>query len=165
MQKHTAAGVSGFALLEAMVALFVLALGALGYAAMQMNGLRMTESARMQTNAVLLAYEIADSLRSNRQAAAAGAYDGAVTAGETPTTCSDACTPSELAQAHYDAWGQVLSSLPSGAVNIAREQDGDNWLMTVTLCWDETRGSVSDTRCPVVADSAALRQYVIRVLL
>ena len=66
---------SGFTLLEVMIAVFVLAVGLLGVAGMQMIGLRNNNSAALRTQAVFLAQDIADRMRANPTAVAAGAYD------------------------------------------------------------------------------------------
>ena len=63
---------SGFSIIEVLVALLVLAIGLLGLAALQAQGLRFNHDAYVRTQATQLAYDIIDRMRANR--ANAGAY-------------------------------------------------------------------------------------------
>ena len=69
------AGARGFTLVEVLVALLVLAVGMLGLAVLLVEGLQGSRSAIEHTQAVNLAADIAERMRSNR--AAASAYDTA----------------------------------------------------------------------------------------
>lgn len=60
------ARMSGFSLIEVMIALVVLAFGLLGLALLQTMNLRYTQSANQRTQAVNLAGELIDMMRSNR---------------------------------------------------------------------------------------------------
>lgn len=73
---------SGFALVEVLVSMAVLAIGLLGLAALQMTGLKAAHSTNQRSQASVFAYEMADRLRANRgvtgvaETALGGAYDG-----------------------------------------------------------------------------------------
>ena len=56
---------SGFSLLEVLIAIVVTSIGLLGLAAMQATGLRNNHSAYHRSQATVLAYDIADRMRSN----------------------------------------------------------------------------------------------------
>lgn len=64
------AAMSGFSMIEVLVALVVLALGLLGFALLQTMNLRYTQSADYRTHATNLAYELLDQMRVNRMTAA-----------------------------------------------------------------------------------------------
>ena len=61
----------GFSLIEVLVALLVLAIGLLGLAALQAQGLRFNHDAYVRTQATHIAYDIVDRMRANNTNAAA----------------------------------------------------------------------------------------------
>ena len=56
----------GFSLIEVLIALLVLAIGLLGLAALQAQGLRFNHDAYVRTQATHIAYDIVDRMRANR---------------------------------------------------------------------------------------------------
>lgn len=60
----------GFSIVEVLVALLVLAIGLLGLAALQAQGLRFNHDAYVRTQATHVAYDIIDRMRANRANAA-----------------------------------------------------------------------------------------------
>lgn len=68
-------GQRGFTLLEVLVAVVILSVGLLGLAGLQAQSLRANQSALFLSQANLLAYDIVDQLRANRDAARSGDYD------------------------------------------------------------------------------------------
>jgi len=60
----------GFSIIEVLVALLVLAIGLLGLAALQAQGLRFNHDAYVRSQATNLAYDIVDRMRANRDNAA-----------------------------------------------------------------------------------------------
>jgi|SRR5690606_18806665 len=126
---------AGYSLIEVLVALFVLALGVLGAAALQMNSLKFNQTASMRTQATFLAYEMIDRMRANRTIARNGNYVQTMSAGK-PTGTS-------VAQRDIAAWMTSIEiQLPSGDGAIA--QSGD--LFTVTVQWSEARVGGSETQ-------------------
>ncbi|RVU41771.1 type IV pilus modification protein PilV [Rheinheimera riviphila] len=65
---------TGVSLLEVLIAVLVLSVGLLGIAGLQTANLRNTQSAHQRTVAVLLAASMAERIRANPVAAAAGAF-------------------------------------------------------------------------------------------
>ncbi len=118
---------SGTTLIETMVALLVLSIGLLGIAAMQMSGLFQNRAGYERSQAVMLADEIAERIRVNRPAAAAGNYDtaiGTVIASPAGTCLGEAadCTPQTLATEDLGLWKDRLDAIlggGDGAVQIA----------------------------------------------
>jgi type IV pilus assembly protein PilV len=127
----------GFSMVEAMVALLVLAVGMLGIAGLYVTSLRASGSALLRTQAVNLAADMADRIRANPTASvayAAAAADNGCVGGVVD------CTPAALAADDLFRWqAQLRTTLPD---------DGDP---------NTPQGSV------VVAGASAPFAYVISV--
>ena len=67
--------ISGFTLVEFLVALLIFAIGILSLTALQLRVLRGDISAHNYAQAIQVAYSMMDRLRSNRNAALAGSYN------------------------------------------------------------------------------------------
>lgn len=126
----------GFTLLEVMVALVVLSVGLLGLAALQTATVRFNQNAFLRTQATNLAYDLADRMRANREAALAGGYDSAYAG--TPPACNAAVGAGTVAQQDLSGWRIALTCmLPLGNGRIQR----NNRTVTISVRWDETRGN------------------------
>jgi type IV pilus assembly protein PilV len=115
----------GFTLLEIMISVFVLAVGLLGLANLQMLSLKNNHSAQYRTSATVNAYDIMDRMRLNRAA---------------DYTIAMAATPSgsTLKDTDLIAWKTVLSNdLPAGDGSVIFNGD----IVTVAVQWDDSRGS------------------------
>lgn len=103
----------GFTLVEAMVALIVLSVGLLGIAALYVETLRANRTSLHRTEAVNLATDIADRMRSNRLPADAYNCNGA---------CDPAAPPASanaIAIADLTDWvTQVQAQLPGGTADL-----------------------------------------------
>lgn len=120
----------GFTLLEIMISVFVLSVGLLGLAGLQMTGLKNNHSAQIRTEATVQAYDILDKMRLNKVAAKAGNYDIALTASApSGTTLEDTDRASWLTN--------LVNALPTGDGAIATAAG----VTTVTVQWDDSRGS------------------------
>jgi type IV pilus assembly protein PilV len=120
----------GFTLLEVLIAILVLAIGLLGLAGLQVTGLRADHSAFHRSQATMLAYDILDVLRANRQDARNGAYNLGLGDG--------APTGSSRSAQDLNRWlAELANRLPQGdgGVTVA------NNLVTVTVQWDDSRGT------------------------
>lgn len=97
----------GTSLVEVLVALLVLSIGLLGVAGLQMTSLRNNRSAHLRSQAQVMAYDITDRMRANRDIAIDdGAYNIAIGATGTAGT---------LAGDDLVRWKEALaSSLPAG---------------------------------------------------
>lgn len=167
LSRHTVADMKnkqqGFTLIEILVATFILAIGLLGMAGLQANGLRHNHTAYLRSQATLLAYDIVDRMRSNIAAFNNGDYDLAhlatgYNAGSGHPSCYDTsstpagCTDAEMAQNDIWAWSQALAKLlPNG--------DGvvciDNNMTTLG-----TGPAAGDHQCESVAGDTT---YVVKV--
>ena len=150
----------GFTIIEVLIAVLVLSLGLLGMAGLQATSLRANTSAAQRGQATLLAYDIIDRMRANRDQALAGSYVN--TAGTTPTTggtdCQSAatCDAAEMAAYDLNQWKCLLGNWSSNAVcanmgitrGLLPDGDGDIDMngdqVTVTITWSETHWGDSD---------------------
>lgn len=123
-------GLSGMTLIEVLIAVLVLSVGLLGLAAMQTVSLRQNQSAAVRSQATLLAYEITDRMRANRQAALDGDYNLAIGAA-TPT-------PSDIPTTDLADWRNELElRLPAGTGSV----EVDDEIATIVVQWDDSRGA------------------------
>ncbi|CDH45106.1 type IV pilus modification protein PilV [Candidatus Contendibacter odensensis] len=125
----------GFTLIEILVTVVVLSIGLLGLAGLQATSVRFNHSAYLRSQATSLAYDIADRMRVNRQAALLNnSYTGSVT-----RTCqSSVALAGTVAAQDIAAWGNALAcALPLGRGTIVR---GAGNIFTVTVLWDDSRG-------------------------
>jgi type IV pilus assembly protein PilV len=129
---------SGFTLLEVVISVLVLAIGLLGLASLQAVGLQFNQSSQFRTQATNLAYEMADRMRSNRQAARDGDYDGGLADPLTDCTPNLALDQATVAARDVASWRNSLACLlPLGNGAIAVDSDG---IATITVQWDDSRG-------------------------
>lgn len=120
----------GVTMIEVLVTVIVLSIGLLGLAAMHGVSLKNNHSAYMRSQASLLAYDIIDTMRADRERALSGAFNVA----EADTPASD--SPSA-------PWVQRIEAvLPSGLGMV----DVNERMVTVTLAWDDTRGAGDQQR-------------------
>ena len=127
---------SGFSLIEAMVSLVVVSVGMIGIAALYGQGLGATRTALSRTQAVNLAADMADRIRSNRQGGASYGGPGA------NNNCDPGggvnCTPAQMAA--HDVWvwtNQVAQQLPNGA-GVVQYAPTAPPTFTIQITWQET---------------------------
>lgn len=134
---------SGMTLIEVLIAVLVLSVGLLGLAAMQTVSLRQNQSAAVRSQATLLAYEITDRMRANRQGALDGDYNLAIDAA-TPA-------PTDIPTTDLAEWRNELDlRLPAGTGSVAVDA---NDMATIVVQWDDSRG----------ADAPITFQYMTRL--
>lgn len=111
----------GFTIVEALVALVVLAVGMLGIASLYVTTLRASGSATSRMHAINLASDLGDRIRANRTAEAA--YAGAAAANGTTCLGTGAtCTPAQMAAHDLFVWQAAIQAAlpgaPAGAVTV-----------------------------------------------
>ncbi len=138
---------AGFNLIESMVALVVISVGLLGVAALFVSSVKTTDSAMLRSQAVSLAYELADKARANLQEAELGSYDIALGQTVTAVDCTTVqCNTSQLAQSDLADWkAKLAAALPSGDGSAAL---GAGEIMTITVQWND-RGTVEQYQLQV----------------
>ena len=120
--RFLAAPECGVAMVEILVSLLILTIGALGLAGLQFYGIKFNHSSYERSQATTLAYALADTMRANQAQAAASAY--ALTRGATPPTATDCsantCTPSQLAAYNLSTWfTQLQGALAGGTASVS----------------------------------------------
>jgi type IV pilus assembly protein PilV len=128
----------GTTLVETLVALVVLSVGLLGIAALQMTSLRNNRGAHLRSQAQVLAYDIADRMRANRNVALANAY--VVALGVTPAGGT-------LDALDLQGWKATLAqALPSGDGEITRVGN----MFRIRITWTDSLGvQTFDTRTQI----------------
>ncbi|WP_372381848.1 type IV pilus modification protein PilV [Xanthomonas sp. NCPPB 1068] len=125
---------SGFSLIEVLIALLILGVGLLGFALLQTNNVRFTKSAQQRTIASNLAYEVIDLMRAQRSmvgyytAITYGSFDGI---GGTNCARPVDSSPTEA----MSRWRcDVVRALPDGKAQVILESNGE---VTVTVRWGD----------------------------
>jgi type IV pilus assembly protein PilV len=117
----------GFTLVEVLVTVVVLALGLLGVAALQTVALKSSRTALYRSYATFYAYDIADSMRVNRAAAVAAAYN---------LDFANAATGGTVAGDDMAAWKTALDrDLPSGQGKVTVDGQGH---ALIEVRWSES---------------------------
>ena len=136
-------GQLGHGLIESMVSIFVVSIGFLGFAGLQVNGLAAANDSLFRSKAIYLSYQMADRVRANLPAAQAGSYNSLSGTGSSPGCITTSCTPVQVAQNDFYEWSaEVAAVLPDGAGTICRTGnpnacDGAGSVYAITLTWTE----------------------------
>lgn len=144
---------SGFTLLEVMVAMVIFSVGMLGLAGIQGLALQNNSTSYMRTMASQQAYNMSDLLRSNtdRDGKIDTTFDNIVTSlGTVPTKNCIAdnqttnCSESELADFDIYHWKlRLADELPSGRGKVTKSAN----VYTIIIMWDEDRTGVTAEGC------------------
>ncbi len=125
----------GFTLIEALIAMVVMSVGMLGIAGLYVQTLQAGRTSQFRTQAVTLAGDVADRIRSNRTAGLT--YLGAGADNDCDSGLLD-CNTHQMAAHDVFLWQrQARRTLPDGAVRVALDQATIPWTYTVTVTWDE----------------------------
>ena len=122
--------------MEAMVAVLVLSIGALGYAALQIKGLSASSSSMWRSKAGNLANEMTDRVRANRSGAVAGGYNS-LTTPQTVTDCGSTadCAPTRMAVLDHGQWNTTLANeLPGGSGVVCLDATPDDGTAAASAC-------------------------------
>jgi type IV pilus assembly protein PilV len=146
---------SGFTMIEVLISVLVISIGLLGMAGLQTTGIQQSHNSYLKTQASLLAYDMADRMRSNLKGVADGNYD-AVDSVDSPVNALPACIASASACSstetatydiyewtHANAGGSIANLLPSG-FGMVEQTAG---VFTITVLWDEARTGADGTDC------------------
>jgi type IV pilus assembly protein PilV len=153
---------SGFTMIEIMVAVFILGIGVIGIAGMQLHALRTTQQSTFQTIAIELASGMADRMRANEHRMKLvdsvnpflnlDFQSTTETVAEPVVSCyASDCDAMELAQFDIYEWkSRVKAELPGGRIKICR--DASPWdSATGAYQWTcASSGTASNTAPPVI---------------
>ena len=163
-KQHT-----GFSLIEVLIAIFVLSVGLLGSAGLQMRSLQQNQSAYFRSQATIMAYDMADRIRANASGLSSGNYNLTTAADNscssiTATTVAT-CTPAQMAAHDMYEWAGngtsinniaevlpngsgivCLDSTPDDGTSAAVACDGSGTVYAIKVWWadDRTQATASD---------------------
>ena len=127
--------VSGFTLIEVLIALVILSVGMLGIAGLYVHSMQAGRTSIMRHNAVTLVGDIADRIRANPRAGPAYALAGA------NNNCVDGginCTLGQMAANDIFLWDQqAANTLPNGTVTIVFNNGVAPPTYQITVAWTE----------------------------
>lgn len=133
----------GTGLIEAMISIFVVSIGFLGFAGLQVNGLAAANDSLFRSKAIYLSYQMADRVRANLPAVQAGSYNSFSGTVSSPGCITTSCTVAQVAQNDFYEWSTELAAvLPDGAGRICLTGDpaacdGAGGVYAITLTWTE----------------------------
>ncbi|PCI20616.1 MAG: type IV pilus modification protein PilV [Piscirickettsiaceae bacterium] len=139
----------GFSLVEVMIAVFVLAIGLLGIAGLQLTGMKNNQTAYVRTQVTLLATSLADRMRANIAGAETGDYLIANVVG-TNNNCGlgygtvivSACSSSNLAQDDLFRWIELAkTTVPQPTASVTCTTPANVLVVAPTAGIDCPRGS------------------------
>ena len=105
----------GSGLIEAMISIFVVSIGFLGFAGLQVTGLAAANDSMFRSKAVYLSSQMADRVRANLPGATAGSYSNLSGTGSNPGCVTTSCSTAQIAQNDYYEWTtEVAQLLPDG---------------------------------------------------
>ncbi len=168
--KHNITSQSGFTLVEVLVATVVLSLGLLGLAGMQTASMRYNQDAYIRSQAVAVANDIIDRMRTNQDGVIAGNYDAVDSRNAVPGDqgCSTApCTSAQIASQDIREWTDHFQdvyglgtayapTLPAGAFGTVTNNAGT---YSVVITWNET-GALNST-----GDDSTTQTFTIEMVL
>jgi type IV pilus assembly protein PilV len=134
----------GVSLIEALVGLFVLALGLLAMARLQAGHLTEARNTNARALAVQMAADLKERMLLNPGAMTAKPADNPYLTGfksappeDLPDCSKRACNPSQIAQSDLAAWKQQLAALlPDGDAQVFNA-DGDRHQFGVLIAWSD----------------------------
>ncbi|UTH76164.1 type IV pilus modification protein PilV [Chromobacterium sp. IIBBL 290-4] len=148
-------GEKGFTMLEALIALLVLAMGVLAAVAVILNAERASSSSYLRQMANQYAYDMVDRMRANSAEVSAGAYDmasGAAASTFQSNCVSTVCTASGTAAFDKYQWlTDLQNNLPGGTGSIYQPASGTSTERVVQVWWtDGTQASGSTQQTEIV---------------
>lgn len=142
----------GFSMIEALVALVVLGVGMLGIASLYVVTLRTSGSAISRMQAVNLASDLGDRIRSNRNARDAYQGEGAAEDSDSCMGASANCGAEEMAAYDLALWQKQIEAAlpgdPTGAVEVDTTTNPTTY--TITITWLEAGQANEDNRLSYV---------------
>ncbi len=157
--KHNIKSQSGFTLVEVLVSTVILSLGLLGLAGMQTTSMRYNQDAYLRSQAVAVANDIIDRMRTNQDGVIAGNYDVIDSRNDVPADqgCAAApCTAIQIANQDIREWtdhfqdvyalgAAYTPTLPNGAFGTVTNNAGT---FSVVISWTEMATRHTDAGNP-----------------
>ena len=134
IEVHQANHQRGSTLVEVMIAVFVLAIGLLGVAALQASALRNSGSALERSQAVIQTYSILDAMRANNAGGVSVARSGGYNVALGAASGGNALASSDLAAWQASLLATLGASAQGGIACVAA-------VCTITVQWNDSRGT------------------------
>lgn len=133
--------VSGFTLVEVLIALVIMSVGMLGIAGLYVHSMQAGRTSVFRHHAVTLAGDVADRIRANPRAgpvyALAGANNNCIATGVD-------CTPTQMAANDIFLWDQqAVDTLPNGTVTVVFNNAVVPPTYQITVAWVEPGENMS----------------------
>jgi len=130
----------GVALIEVMVAFLLLSIALVGFAALQVNSVKATQSSLMRSDASILATNILESMRVNK----AAAISSGLPYNYSPGSCTAPGSDGTLAKSDLIAWYSSLnnafkSACTSADITCTDSSSASPGICTVNIQWDDSR--------------------------
>lgn len=144
----------GVGMIEILVTVLLLSIGFLAAAQMQVQGMRFSQSAYMQSQAYFMIADMMDRMRGNKTGAEDGFYDNQSTSSSAnnPNCSTQFCDDQQLAQQDLFDWSAQLHPLLGQANFVPLLPSSDsvpavaeiipqgNGVFTIQVTWNETIG-------------------------
>jgi len=125
----------GYIMFEVLISVLVISVGFIGLAGMQVGGLAAANDSLLRSKAVYLTYQMADRVRANIPAAAAGNYNSLTGLGTDPGCITAGCTAAQVAANDFFEWAaEVAALLPSGVGVVCLDSTPDDGTSTAPAC-------------------------------
>lgn len=125
----------GFSLIEVLVTLLITSVGLLGLAALQVKSLQFNHGAYLRSQANILAYDMADRMRLNKDDARAGSYNISMSASKPGAS-------SVIETDDQNQWLTLIeNTLPAGDGSVSCTSN----ICTLTIQWREAGRTADDT--------------------
>jgi len=136
---------SGFTLLETLIAVILLSVGLLGVAGMQMKSQQFNRSAYFETQAIIVAHDMLERMRANIAGQKAGHYHQPTAVKYAGCYTSAGCSTQEMAQNDMYEWAgadtdSIATKLPAGAGVVCLDTTPDDGTPSTPNC--DNSGSI-----------------------
>jgi len=128
-------GRHGFSMIEVMMAIAIFGVGMISIAGLSMTNLKNTSHGYIESQATIIAAQLADAMRSNIQAYENGLFASSLSPSEKTCFGNAECTFQEAAQYDSDVWVQnAASALPGGVAIICMDSSPSDGTPTEPAC-------------------------------
>jgi len=129
---------AGIGMIEVLIAVLVLSIGFLGFAALEAKSLSTNNSAMARSMATINSFSILDAMRADIANAKTGAYNGTVTANACP-----AAGTGSLAKVQLNQWCKQLATLGAAATTTGTIKCDASGTCKITIQFDDSRAGTN----------------------
>jgi len=129
---------AGIGMIEVLIAVLVLSIGFLGFAALEAKSLSTNNSAMARSMATINSFSILDAMRADIANAKSGSYNGTVTANACP-----AAGTGSLAKAQLNQWCKQLATLGAAGTTTGTINCDASGTCKITIQFDDSRAGTN----------------------